>query len=223
MRSQCSPPGRQRTPWTTWSGPADQGTGAWRRAAECRCRLIAVVLWLACPDLQAGGSVEPGLALGSYPELLAIPGIPVYYAPRLKANYFFHHGWYWVFERDRWFRAAWYNGPWQEVVPDRVPLFVLRIPIAYYAVIPDWFGMSSTEAPPRWTVRWGEAWGHRHSGWDQWNHKSVRAIAPLPSYQQRYSGPDYPQPKVQHLLQLRNYPTLGDCLASACQAESGRP
>jgi len=38
--------------------------------------------------------VSIGINLSSYPELVVVPGYPVYYAPRLGANYFFYDGMY---------------------------------------------------------------------------------------------------------------------------------
>ena len=174
--------------------------------------LLASLLTLMSSVSSAGEPTRPHLSLRSYPALVAIPGYPVYYAPDLNANYFFHQGWYWVFDRDHWYRASWYNGPWLPVAPGLIPAFILRVPVAYYSQAPSWFSGWSRDAPPRWNERWGEAWTRRRSGWEQWNRASVRAIAPLPSYQKNYSGPDYPQSKQQRELQIRNYPTLPESL-----------
>ena len=59
-------------------------------------------------------------------EFQRVPGYPVYHAPNAPGNYFFYDGLYWVFQSDNWYSSGWYNGPWQQVGPDRVPLFLLR-------------------------------------------------------------------------------------------------
>src|ERR1035437_301470 len=77
-------------------------------------------------------NVSIGINLPMYPELVPVPGYPVYYAPRVDANYFFYDGMYWVYQNDNWYASSWYNGPWGYVEPQVVPLFILRIPVSYY-------------------------------------------------------------------------------------------
>ena len=43
-----------------------------------------------------------GVSLSTYPNLVRVPGYPVYYASGVNSNYFFYDGMYWVFENDRW-------------------------------------------------------------------------------------------------------------------------
>ena len=85
----------------------------------------------------------PGITIGInvpvYPQLVLVPGYPVYYDPRAETNYFFYDGLYWVFQGDNWYVSSWYNGPWQLVAPVEVPLFVLRIPVRYYRHPPAYF------------------------------------------------------------------------------------
>src|SRR5512139_1459687 len=69
-------------------------------------------------------NVSIGINLSNYPELAVVPGYPVYYAPRLDANFFFYDGEYWVYQDDNWYRSAWFNGPWWLVEPAYVPLFI---------------------------------------------------------------------------------------------------
>jgi len=57
-------------------------------------------------------NVSIGINLPLYPELVRVPGYPVYYAPRMDANYFFYDGMYWVYLDDNWYASSWYNGPW---------------------------------------------------------------------------------------------------------------
>ena len=81
----------------------------------------------------------PGVSIGInmplYPQLVPVPGYPVYYAPQLDSNFFFYDGMYWVYQRDNWYTSSWYNGPWGQVTPQSVPLYVLRIPVRYYRAV----------------------------------------------------------------------------------------
>lgn len=146
-----------------------------------------------------------GFNLPLYPELVRMPGYPVYYAPRLTSNFFFYDGMYWVYERDTWYASSWYNGPWDFVAPEVVPLFVLRIPVRYYRDPPVYFRGWRSDAPPRWGEHWGGGWERHRSGWDRWERKSVPAPAPLPVYQRKYSGEHYPQAERQRELHDQNY------------------
>ena len=134
-----------------------------------------------------------GIHVGDYPRLVAVPGYPVYYAPRLQANFFFYDGMYWVFANDDWYASYWYNGPWSYVSPMAVPVYLLRVPVRYYRHPPPYFRGWRHDAPPRWGYHWGHEWERRRSGWDRWNHRAVPPLAPLPAYQRRYSGDSYPR------------------------------
>ncbi|MDO8596696.1 MAG: hypothetical protein Q7R45_08730 [Sulfuricaulis sp.] len=174
-----------------------------------------MVLWMLCWSVTSAmaqisiGIGLPGVNIGInlplYPELVPVPGYPVYYAPRLNSNYFFYDGAYWVYERDNWYASSWYNGPWGLVAPEVVPLYVLRIPVRYYRDPPAYFRGWRAEAPPRWGNHWGNEWEQRRRGWDKWNRSSVPAPAPLPVYQRKYSGDRYPRVEQQHALHGQNY------------------
>lgn len=146
-----------------------------------------------------------GIDLPLYPELEPVPGYPVYYAPRLDANYFFYDGMYWVYQDDSWYASSWYNGPWALTDPESVPLYVLRIPVRYYRQPPVYFHGWLRDAPPRWGDHWGNGWAQRRSGWDRWEPRSAPAPAPLPIYQRQYSGDRYPHWAQQQALHNRNY------------------
>ncbi len=150
-------------------------------------------------------SVSIGINLPVYPQLVRVPGYPVYYAPQLDSNFFFYDGMYWVYQSDNWYASSWYNGPWGLVNPDLVPLFVLRIPVRYYRNPPMYFGGWRADAPPRWGEHWGNDWERQREGWDRWNRRSAPAPAPLPTYQRRYSGERYPDAPQQHTIQGQNY------------------
>ena len=174
-----------------------------------------IALWmLLCSVTAAVAQVSiginlPGVSIGInvpiYPELERVPGYPVYYAPRLHSNFFFYDGMYWVYERDNWYASSWYNGPWGEVGPEMVPLYVLRIPVQYYRDPPSYFGGWRRDAPPRWGEHWGNQWEQRRSGWDKWDRRSVPAPAPVPAYQRQYSGNRYPGVEQQRDLHNKSY------------------
>jgi len=176
-------------------------------------RYVLIMLWmLLCMVTSAPAQVSigiglPGVSIGInlplYPELDRVPGYPVYYAPRLDANYFFYDSMYWVYQGDNWYASSWYNGPWWLVEPEVVPLYILRVPVRYYRQPPTYFHGWRSNAPPRWGQHWGHEWEQRRSGWDKWNRRSAPAPAPLPVYQRKYTGDRYPQ-QVEHQRQLRD-------------------
>jgi hypothetical protein len=156
------------------------------------------------------GISVPGVSIGinmpAYPRLVRVPGYPVYYDPYVDLNFFFYDGVYWVFQGNDWYVSSWYNGPWQLVEPEYVPLYVLRIPVRYYRRPPPYFSGWFADAPPRWGDHWGREWEQRHSGWDKWDRRTTPRPAPLPSYQRRFTGDSYPRvPEVQHSIQSKKY------------------
>ena len=121
----------------------------------------------------AGPRVSLGLVMPVVPQLIQVPGEPVYYAPRAHANYFFFDGFYWVFQEDRWYASAAYDGPWQLVAPEYVPAYVLRVPVRYYRAPPAYFRGWRVDDSPRWSERWGRDWEARRAGWDRWDRRSA--------------------------------------------------
>jgi hypothetical protein len=180
-------------------------------------RIGIAILWLAlCPVMSAGAQVSVGIGIGlpgvniginfpSYPQLVRVPGYPVYYAPHLKSNYFFYDGMYWVYQGDHWYASSWYNGPWGIVAPEVVPAYMLRVPVRYYRQPPVYFHGWRRDAAPRWGEHWGREWEQHRGGWDRGSHGSVPPPAPLPAYQRQYSGNRYPQLEQQGALRSRNY------------------
>jgi hypothetical protein len=151
----------------------------------------------------------PGVSIGInqpvYPQMVAVPGYPVYYDPRASSNYFFYDGMYWVFQGDSWYASSWYDGPWSAVAPPYVPYFILRVPVSYYRYPPVYFRGWQRDGPPRWGEHWGNDWQRQHSGWDRWDRASAPRPAPLPAYQKQYSGNRYPRPEQQQELRGQNY------------------
>ncbi len=151
-------------------------------------------------------NVSIGVNLPVYPQFTVVPGYPVYYAPRVDANLFFYDGMYWLFQDDYWYTSSWYNGPWELVEPEYVPLFILRVPVRYYRSPPAFFRGWRLNASPRWGDHWGRGWERHRDGWDRWNRRAAPRPAPLPTYQRHYSGKKYPQ-QVERQRQIiqRNY------------------
>jgi hypothetical protein len=150
-------------------------------------------------------NVSIGINLPLYPDLVPVPGYPVYYAPGVDGNFFFYDGMYWVYQNDNWYASTWYNGPWGYVDPMSVPLFVLRVPVSYYRQPPMYFGGWQSNAAPRWGEHWGHSWEQRRGGWDHWNRGSAPRLAPLPSYQRQYAGDRYPRVEQQRALRTQQY------------------
>ena len=173
--------------------------------------VLSMLLWsIASATAQVSVNIGiPDVSIGInvpvYPQLVLVPGYPVYYAPQMNANYFFYDGMYWVYQQDNWYASSWYNGPWGLVSDDVVPLFILRVPVRYYRRPPTYFRGWSPGAAPRWGDHWGNAWAQRRSGWDNWNRNSAPQAAPLPVYQRQYSGNRYPREDQQQVLQRQNY------------------
>jgi hypothetical protein len=81
---------------------------------------LIVLLVLLCSVTSAAAQVSIGIGLPSvsiginlpvFPELVVVSGYPVYYAPRLDANFFFYDGLYWVYQGDYCTRAPGTTGP----------------------------------------------------------------------------------------------------------------
>ncbi|MBY0271180.1 MAG: hypothetical protein K2X06_15020 [Burkholderiales bacterium] len=172
---------------------------------------LSILLGAATPamaQVSIGISI-PGVSIGIhqpvYPELVPVPGYPVYYAPHARVNYFFYDGLYWVYQDDRWYSSAWYDGPWDYVEPYDVPLFVLRVPVRYYLHPPVYFHGWVVTAPPRWDLHWGPRWAQHRHGWDHWDRRVVYAPAPLPVYQRHYHGERYPRAEYQQVIRREHY------------------
>ncbi len=150
-------------------------------------------------------SVRIGINVPLFPNLVPVPGYPVYYDPRLDSNLFFYDGLYWVYAEDNWYASSWYNGPWDLISPEMVPDFVLRVPLRFYHRPPPYFLGWDREAPPRWGEHWGRDWDERRHGWDHWDRAAIPERAPLPMYQRQYARNHYPSAERQRELRDRNY------------------
>jgi hypothetical protein len=97
-------------------------------------------------------SVNFGLNIGAPPPLVAVPGVPVQYAPSVPHNYFTYGGYYYLFHEGGWFYSARYNGPWMSLVIHQVPRPILAVPVTYYKHPP---GHWKKHGPPPWAVAQG--------------------------------------------------------------------
>ena len=178
-----------------------------------RYMLIALLLLMgSAVATSAGVSIGiglPNLTIGinipTYPDLVPVPGYPVYYAPQLDANYFFYDGMYWVFSDDNWYTSSWYNGPWALVDPLAVPAFILRIPVQYYRHPPAFFSGWRADRAPLWGKHWGNDWNQNRKGWNKWRPGTAPKPAPLPTYQRAYTKGHYPEVQQQHQLHSEQY------------------
>ena len=175
---------------------------------------LIVLLLLLCAVSPAAAQVSIGIGLPSiniginlpaFPELVVVPGSPVYYAPRLEGNFFFYDGLFWAYQGDHWYASSWYNGPWALSAPEIVPVFILRVPVRYYRHPPAYFRGWQTSAPPHWGEHWGREWEQRRGGWDKGPRGPAPRPAPLPVYQRQYSGARYPSVDRQPALVSQNY------------------
>ena len=173
--------------------------GGMSTAAFAQVR-IGVGVGIALPGARIGINIP------AYPDLVPVPGYPVYYAPQLDVNLFFYDGLYWLFANDEWYSSTWYNGPWYLVSPYEVPDFILRIPVGFYRRPPPFFRFWSRQEPPRWGEHWGQQWQRRRPGWDRWNRGALPPRAPLPRYQRDYPHDRYPGAREQRSLENRFYP-----------------
>src|SRR6266851_1107079 len=180
------------------------GGGTMRRA--CVLLLLLVITGWAQPA-TAQISINIGINLPALPELVVVPGYPVYYAPNVSADYFFYDGLYWVFnvEDGQWYSSSWYSGPWVFVEPVYVPQPILVIPFRYYRVRPVYWRGWAYDAPPRWGQHWGRDWESRRTGWDRWDRNRAPAAAPLPTYQRDYPRDRYPASAQQVIIHNEHY------------------
>ncbi len=167
----------------------------------------AGALVVAPATAQAQIGVHIGVDIPVFPRLVVVPGYPVYYAPDLRANYFFYDGLFWVFNVDDgyWYSSSWYNGPWVVVEPDFVPQPILVVPYRYYHVRPAYWRGWAYDHPPRWDIYWGPRWVEHHHGWDHWDRGRRWTAAPLPLFQRDFPRDRYPSPDRQVTIYRERY------------------
>ena len=101
---------------------------------------LAVVSPVAAGSLRIGIDITPPppprIVLTAPPQLVVVPGSPVFYAPGVSINFFAYGGRYYSFHDGAWFLATAYGGPWTTISAGRVPQPVLAVPVAYYKIPP---------------------------------------------------------------------------------------
>jgi hypothetical protein len=168
-------------------------------------RAMTVLLLLFFSMTSALAQISVGINLTFFPELVLVPGYPVYYAPRLDSNYFFYDGRYWLYQDGNWLTSGWYDGPWELVGPEFVPVVILRVPLRYYRAPPVYFYGWPHDAPPRWGELWGHDWQQHRSDWARQHPRVVPAPAPLPLYQRQFPAHRYPHVIQQRELAHQHY------------------
>lgn len=99
----------------------------------------------------------PAYVVQAPPQLVVVPGTPVYYAPSLSFNFFAYGGRYYTHYNGGWFMATAYGDPWNYVAVPSVPRPVLGVPVSYYKIPPG--HMKGRGGPPRWA---GHGRGPKH-------------------------------------------------------------
>jgi hypothetical protein len=89
----------------------------------------------------------PPLVLTAPPQLVVVPGTPVYYAPDVQANLFVYKARYYTVTNGVWSMAPAYNGPWAVIQIGQVPAPVVAVPVEYYKIPP---GQLKKHGPPPW-------------------------------------------------------------------------
>ncbi len=80
--------------------------------------------------IQAGIKVPPPppLLLPEPPPLVVVPRTYVYFAPEIEVDLYFYRGyWYRPFE-GYWYRSKSHKGPWVHLVPEKVPVILVKLP-----------------------------------------------------------------------------------------------
>lgn len=109
-------------------------------------------------------SVSLGINIGGPPQVVVVPGTPVYHAPSVPYNYFVYHHRYYLFHEGMWLSAGQYNGPWTVIAQERVPQPILVVPVNYYKAPPGHW--KEKHGPPPWA----HARGHDKKDHDKGEH-----------------------------------------------------
>ena len=152
-------------------------------------RLVLLgVLLMAAIAVPAHAQVRVGVDIGIHfpapPSFVAVPGAPVYYAPRAPGNVFLYGHQYWAFANGGWYVGPNWNGPWGPVQPAYVPAPILGVPVRYYrAPPPQWRGWHR-DRPPQWETPHGREWReevherHWREREEPWNRGGGRNCPP---------------------------------------------
>lgn len=124
----------------------------------------AAMLSMSSAPARAGVSMDVMISFGtenaggtlvyrSEPEIVVVPATKVYYVKNYDCN-LYRYGRYWYFvERNKWYRARDYRGPFVYVQTRSVPRAVVTVPVNYRR---NWNG------PPPHAKAWGYGKNHGH-------------------------------------------------------------
>ncbi len=87
-------------------------------------------------NIGAPALVLPPPMITVQPQVVAVPGSPVYTAPQVDFNVFLFGGKYWSHHNDVWFVAPRPGARWTRVAVAAVPHEVRAVPVTYYKVKP---------------------------------------------------------------------------------------
>jgi hypothetical protein len=73
----------------------------------------------------------PPIVVAEPPEVVMIPGSPVFFVPIPDIDVFFYNGYWWSPRGSHWYRARAYKGPWRVVNQRYIPAPVFRVPKNY--------------------------------------------------------------------------------------------
>ncbi len=98
-------------------------------------------------NIGLGATPVPPVVVTPPPQLVAVPGTSVYYAPEAPANLFVYKGRYYTLVNNVWSTAPAYHGPWVVIQVGKVPPPILAVPVDYYNIPP---GHLKQKGPPPW-------------------------------------------------------------------------
>ena len=99
---------------------------------------------------------QPKVVIVPETELIVIPGTYIYYLSVDEDDIFFFRGYWWWCQKNRWYRASSYSGPWTAVSLRYVPVELTKLP-------PRW--REAKREHPR--VRWVEV----KDQWQEWERE----------------------------------------------------
>jgi hypothetical protein len=105
---------------------------------KTKLTLIALLMLssLWTPRLMADTDVKininlPLVQIKDEPVMAVIPGTYIYFIYGYEHDFFFHGGYWWRFNNNRWYRAHHYNGPWKYRKDKYVPA-------PFFKLSPEW-------------------------------------------------------------------------------------
>lgn len=99
----------------------------------------ALLIPCGMKEASAGVNVNinlgpPPIVVARPPEVVMIPGLPIYFVPNLDIDVFFYNGYWWSPRGGYWYRSRAYNGPWRGIDRRYVPAPLFRVPRDYQGI-----------------------------------------------------------------------------------------